>query len=346
MKRTQLARRRRKRRQKRQQILSIFLILFLSIVAYGIYEYQAGYQKAFKGGQDLPPIDNNTENPDSSNDNFKGKKNELGKTNVLILGVDGVSGGNKARTDTIMIAQYDPKNNSAKLVSIMRDSYVSIPGYKDNKINTAFYHGGVELLRQTIKENFGIDVEYYSLVNFDGFTRVVDVVAPKGIEVDVEKRMYYTDPTQDLYIDLQAGTQKLDGEKLLHYARFRNDSESDFGRVRRQQEVISLVKDEFLSVNGFIKLPRLLGTLEPYIDTNIKTTNMLTLAKDFVVNPVSEIETMRIPVDGTYENSYYQHAGSVLDFNRAKNKQALQQFFSSPDTSEQTAQSTNEDAKS
>ncbi len=88
-----------------------------------------------------------------------GVKDENGRINILLLGVDS-RGEEKSRTDSMMIAQVDPKTNETKIVSLMRDMYVQIPGYKGYKLNTAFYLGGPELLRQTIKENFGIDVQY------------------------------------------------------------------------------------------------------------------------------------------------------------------------------------------
>ena len=290
------------------------------MIGFGVYQYYAAYNSA-ADDNDLPSTGKN--NNDKSA--FKGVE-DLEKINVLLLGVD--SNSEEGRTDTIMVAQYDPETGSAKLASIMRDSYVSIPGHKDNKINQAYNYGGAELVRQTIKENFGIDVQYYAKVNFDGFASVVDVLSPNGVEIDVEKRMKYTDRAGGLYIDFQPGIQRLNGEALLEYARFRHDAESDFGRVRRQQQVIAAVKDELISINGFTKLPKMMGTITPYIDTNIGTTKILALGKNFLMNP-KEIETIRIPVDGSFENKSYSHAGSVLAIDREENKQAIQDFFSS-----------------
>lgn len=311
-----------KRRRKKSpfKIGLILLTFFIAMIGFGVYQYYAAYNSA-ADDNDLPSTGKN--NNDKSA--FKGVE-DLEKINVLLLGVD--SNSEEGRTDTIMVAQYDPETGSAKLASIMRDSYVSIPGHKDNKINQAYNYGGAELVRQTIKENFGIDVQYYAKVNFDGFASVVDVLSPNGVEIDVEKRMKYTDRAGGLYIDFQPGIQRLNGEALLEYARFRHDAESDFGRVRRQQQVIAAVKDELISINGFTKLPKMMGTITPYIDTNIGTTKILALGKNFLMNP-KEIETIRIPVDGSFENKSYSHAGSVLAIDREENKQAIQDFFSS-----------------
>ncbi|WP_017754628.1 LCP family protein [Calidifontibacillus oryziterrae] len=312
-----------KRRRKRSpfKIALIMFTFFLALIGYGVYEFYLGYIDTDK----KPPIINAEDNHDDD-PVFNGVQ-DLEKINVLILGVDSTN-SESGRTDTIMVAQYDPENGSAKIASIMRDSYVSIPGYADNKINTAYFLGGPELVRETIKENFGIDVQYYAIVDFDGFSDVIDTLAPEGVEIDVEKRMYYVDNAGGLYIDFQPGLQNLDGAELLKYARFRHDAESDFGRVRRQQQVISAVKDEVISLKGIIKLPRLLGTIQPYIDTNIGSKTILSIGSSFLMNP-KEIETIRIPVDGSYQNGSYSHAGSVLDMDLEENKKALKDFFSS-----------------
>ncbi|WLR51577.1 LCP family protein [Bacillus tianshenii] len=328
---SRIVRRKVRKKKKKSKVLFFFLLLFAVVLGYGVYEFQAGQNLAAENGSLLP---GGTDKEDL--EEFNGAVNNMGKVNILLLGADG-KGDAKGRTDTIMIAQYDPKTNKAKIASIMRDSYVSIPGHGQNKINAALPMGGPELVRQTIKENFGIDTEYYAMVNFDGFTEIVDEVAPKGVKIDVEKDMQYTDRAGGLFIDLKEGEQKLDGEQLLHYARFRHDAESDFGRVRRQQQVIQAVKDEIVSVKGALKLPRMLGMIDPYIETNISKTAMLGLGKDFFLNTPENIDTMRVPVDGSFGDSYVGHAGSVLTLDKEQNAEALQEFFNDDKTDEKTA---------
>ncbi|WP_407644101.1 LCP family protein [Filobacillus milosensis] len=258
--------------------------------------------------------------------------------NVLILGEDSDAQGG-SRTDTIMIGQYDTEHDRAKLVSIMRDTYVEIPGHGHNKINAAYAFGGPELLRKTIKENFNIDINDYAIVDFRGFERIVDEIAPDGIEIDVEKRMYYTDEAAGLSINLEEGVQKLDGEELLGYARFRNDRESDFGRVRRQQQVMSALKEEMLSFASLLKIPKAIGTIEPYIETTMSRPDIVKFATDFLLNKPDEVETMRIPLDGTYSSKSYEHAGLALSINLSKNREAFQEFFTSqPKEDDETKQ--------
>ncbi|MCA1065380.1 LCP family protein [Rossellomorea sp. AcN35-11] len=304
----------RQRMRRRKRFFRIFLALsFLGMsigTAYFLYQYQVGKMQAGKtqaASQEIPE--------------FNGKKDEHGKINILLLGSD-TRGEEKSRTDTIMIAQYDPEQGEARLVSLMRDMYVDVPEYGKHKLNTSYFLGGPELLRQTLKENFDVDVQYYALVDFKGFQKVVDVLAPNGIEMNVEKEM-----STNINVTLEPGLQNLNGKELLGYARFRHDAEGDFGRVERQQEVIDALKDEMLSLNGVSKIPKLMGTVSPFIETNIGSMDRISLAKEFVLNPVDDIETMRLPIDYSFENARYEGAGAVLDVDLEANTQALKDFL-------------------
>ncbi|PKR78340.1 LytR family transcriptional regulator [Halalkalibacillus sediminis] len=316
-------RRKRQRRRKRKLFISSILVVFFSIIIFGIYEYWDGKNQA---EEDIEKYQDTEQSEDFEN-NFQGNEPTDEKTNVLILGSDQDQHG-ISRTDTIMIGQYNTNENSAKLVSIMRDTYVDIPGEGYNKINAAYAIGGPELLRKTIEENFGIEINYYSIVNFRGFEQIVDTIAPDGVEIDIEKRMYYE--TKDVTIDLYPGEQKLDGEQLLDYARFRADKDNDFGRVARQQHVMSLLKEEMTSFTGVINLPRAVGTLQPYIDTNMETSKIISLAGDYFMDTPDQIETLRIPIEPygeSYWNENHSHAGAVLEIDEQLNREALQEFL-------------------
>jgi len=204
----------------------------------------------------------------------------------------------------------------------MRDIYAPIPGYQDNKINASFLLGGPDLLRQTIKENFNIDVEYYVVVDFKGFEKAIDALAPAGIEIDVEKAM-----SKYIGVSLQPGLQKLNGKELLGYARFRQDLESDFGRVRRQQQVIKAISDEIISANGIAKAPKLLGTVQPYIQTNIGAMDSLSLLKDFLFFDTKNIETLTLPIEGSYTNERLQDRRIILKTDFEMNMKAIQEFL-------------------
>lgn len=254
---------------------------------------------------------------------FNAPEEELDYINVLLVGLDDEE--EVARTDTIMIGQYRPDEGKIKLVSLMRDMYVDIPGYRKNKINASFAFGGLELLRKTIKENFDVEIHYYAQVNFDSFERIVDTLAPNGIEVEVERSMHYQ--SGSLTIDFQPGIQNMNGKEALKYARFRNDHENDFGRVKRQQQLLSVLKDEIMSLSGVRRIPQLLGSIDPYIQTNISAPKMLSYGRDLFLSSVDDIETLTIPVEGGFWDEAYPHAGAVLELDWEENRKALHDFL-------------------
>ncbi|MED1471158.1 LCP family protein [Bacillus salipaludis] len=306
-------RRRRKVRWKRVFGL-LFILMIIFTTAYSIYQYKRGLSIAEAGSY----LGNKKQT-----DTFKGKEVKFGKINVLLLGSDS-RGEKHSRTDSIMIAHYDQNSHQAKLISIMRDTYVDIPGHGMQKINAAYAFGGPELLRQTIEENFHIDVNYYAMVDFKGFSKVVDVLAPDGIEVDVPHQM-----SSGIGMTLNAGKQTLHGDKLLGYVRFRHDNLSDFGRVERQQEVLTKLEDQALSMGSVIKIPKLLGVINPYIETNLDSSTLFSLGKDLITNRSSNLKTLRIPVDGSFTNERFDDVGEVLSINLDQNIAEIDKFLTS-----------------
>ncbi|WP_173916952.1 LCP family protein [Halobacillus sp. Marseille-Q1614] len=319
-------RKQRKRKRKKRLFIALIFLLFITSLSYVGYEYMMGKQESQnKVSGDEGSEVSLSDMSSKYKDEFKGVDNNDGKTNVLVLGVDQRE-NETPRSDTIMIAQYDENGETAKVASLMRDMYVNIPGHGYNKLNAAFAFGGPELMRQTIKENFGVDVEYYAIVDFNGFTQIVDTLAPNGVEVNIEKNMQYK--AGDTNIDLKQGTQSLDGEELLGYARYRSDSQGDFGRVERQQKVIKLLKDELVSFSGVMKAPRLMGTLQPYVDTNIGSGKYLNLGKDFIFNPVNNIDTFNLPTEDNVWNARMPYpVGLVLQHDEQKSAEDLQEFL-------------------
>ncbi|MDF2946577.1 MAG: cell envelope-related function transcriptional attenuator common domain protein [Bacillales bacterium] len=258
---------------------------------------------------------------------FQGSKNADHRLNILLVGIDS-RGEKHSRSDAIMIVQYNPKTNEIRLVSIMRDSYVAIPTYKHkyHKINTAYYLGGPELLRKTIKQNFGIEINHYVTIDFKGFEKIVDLIAPEGVQVNVTQNII-----KDMKLNLQPGVQKLHGKELLAYARFRHDAESDFGRVARQQEIITALKDAAYSrlsnFDAIVKVPNLINEGLQYVETSFSMQDILSLGTTVVMNPVKTLESMRIPLSNTFENARFDHAGLVLQIDENKNRQALKEFL-------------------
>lgn len=300
----------------RKWLRNLFLAFALVIVAgiiYGVYQYNSGLAMA---------DDSHLKDNEKAFDPFEGADVQFGQINVLLMGSD--ARDEDGRSDSLMIAHYDQTTNDVKLVSIMRDTYVDIPEHGMNKINAAFALGGPELVRKTIKQNFDIDVNYYALVDFKGFPKIIDLLAPDGIEVDIPYEM-----SHGIGMTLHPGEQVLHGNELLGYVRFRHDRLSDFGRVERQQEVLGKVKEQ-IGVSSLMNLPKILGVADSYIDTNVDNKTILTIAKGIVKGNSKGIDTLRIPVADGYEDKRV-NVGDVLDIDLDKNKQALEDFLSSKD---------------
>lgn len=204
--------------------------------------------------------------------------------NILIMGLDeahDVPGATPddlvGRTDTMLLVRVDPEEEVVNVMSIPRDTRVEIPGYGIDKINQANFEGGAELAAQTVMHNFdNVKIDRFVRVSTGAFREIVDLVG--GVEVLVPKDMEYEDKTQGLVIDLKAGLQMLDGEEAEQFARFRQDSYGDIGRVQRQQILLKALRKRMTNPLVITKLPQILRTLQQHIDTNLTPQEMLALA--------------------------------------------------------------------
>ncbi|MBO1305362.1 LCP family protein [Enterococcus sp. 669A] len=245
---------------------------------------------------------------------------DVNDLNVLIIGSDS-RGEDRGRSDSLMVAHYDQSKKTPKLISIMRDSYVDIPGYGMDKINAAYSYGGIELVRKTLEENFNLPIQYYVVIDFDHFKDAVDTLFPKGVTINAEK---------DLDLDgvfIEKGKQKMDGNTLLQYARFRKDEEGDFGRVRRQQQVMQAIAEQVTNVTSLTKLPKTTGKLLGYVETNVPENTMLSVGKDFALGKTESIESLSVPVDGSWQFNDYTESGSVIELDTQQNTEAIEQFL-------------------
>ncbi|MBC1654208.1 LCP family protein [Listeria welshimeri] len=308
-----MARHSQKRKARKGRIFVTILIALLILVGVvaviGYFQYQSSLKEA-QNDSKLKEY------------KFNGVKADGDAINVLLIGSDS-RGADQGRSDSLMIAHYNTKTNTPKLVSIMRDTYVDIPGHGKNKINAAYSYGGPELVRQTIKENFGVDVEYYVVANFEGFPKIVDTLAPEGIKINAEKDM-----SKNIDVSIKKGEQVMDGKTLLQYARFRKDAEGDFGRIRRQQQVLEALKEQALDVGDVTKIPDVIGKLQGYSSTNIPNGTLMAIGADFLLGKTKTMEKFAIPVEGKWHNERIEGAGSVLRLDdMAANAQALQDFL-------------------
>lgn len=197
--------------------------------------------------------------------------------NLLILGVDDNPDAKDmwsgTRTDTIILANIDPKNKSVNAISIPRDSKVFLAGNKGiNKINSAHAIGGIEMTKSTIEKTLGVKIHRFVMVH-DGIVKeLVDAIG--GVEIYIEKPMRYRDRTANLNINFNKGIQKLDGQKSIEYLRFRHDQLGDIGRTQRQQWFIRALVKELQDPKTLPKIPELISTARKYIKTDINVNEM------------------------------------------------------------------------
>ena len=193
---------------------------------------------------------------------------------VMILGIDERK-DDVGRSDTLMVATVDPDKETASLMSIPRDTRVAIEGNGYDKINAAYAYGGYALTKKTVEQLLDVPMDYYILIDVRAFERIIDAL--DGIDIDVEKRMYYEDPWDDdggLVIDIYPGMQHMTGEKAIQYVRYR-DTEGDIGRIRRQQRFVRAVLQKATSPEVFSKLPEIVGEIAKSVRTDLGAGDML-----------------------------------------------------------------------
>ncbi|MCM3145504.1 LCP family protein [Brevibacillus sp. MER 51] len=234
------------------------------------------------------------------------------RVNILLMGVDrrGMKNNGLPRSDSMMLVSIDPTGKRYDMFSILRDTYVDIPGKGSSRINSAIVEGGPELAMETVSQFTGLPVDRYVITDFEGFKALIDAVG--GVEIDVEKNMYYHDPTdKGVYdINLKKGLQKLNGDKALQYVRFRHDATSDYTRTERQRKLMTAVVDQMKNGTTLMQLPTILKEVTPYVQTNISSVDMLKLSALGLKLNTLEPGNYQLPPMGMFRESH--RAGSVL----------------------------------
>lgn len=228
--------------------------------------------------------------------------------NILLVGVEEIEGA--SNTDSMIIASLNTKEKTLKLTSLMRDLYVEIPGHDNNKLNSAYAMGGIDLLYQTIKNNFGVDIDGYAMVNFSAFEQIVDLVG--GVEITLTaKEAYYLNTTN--YISdpanrkVHEGTQVVNGNQALGYCRVRKVStgteNNDFGRTQRQRAVLNSIFDQLKSKN-VIQLGLFMNDVlhDVKIQTDITNTEFNNYLQLGASLKLKELQNYRVPADGSFDS--------------------------------------------
>lgn len=341
----------KKKRPKKKRRLKKVIKLVLSCLSLGVVFLVLAMAYQFYKGTDLSAAGNNGKAYQPALvETFNGKDTKDG-VNILILGSDQrvSQKSTDARTDSIIVVNVGNKEGKIKMVSFMRDTLVNIKGAsetdysQDLKLNTAFNigeqnnHQGAELMRQTLKRNFDIDIKYYAMVDFETFAAGVDTLFPDGVKINTKfstvdgKKVSSVQVPDDLRMDkdgnvpnqtIKVGKQHMDGRTLLNYARFRKDDEGDYGRTKRQQQVIQAMMKQVKNPLSLFKGPEALGKVYSLTSTNLSMTEMLDLGLSNAGSFKHGINSKTIPSDGDWIDSYdlYGGQGIEIDFDSYQDK--------------------------
>ena len=206
--------------------------------------------------------------------------NDNERVNIMLMGVD-ERNEDVGRSDTLMVASLDANQDTVSLLSIPRDTRVKIKRHGYDKINAAYAYGGESLSKSTVESFLGIDINHYVIVNTNSFSKMIDAIG--GVDIDVEKRMFYEDPWDDnggLVIDLKPGLQHMDGDTAITYVRYR-DEEGDAGRVRRQQRFMRACFEKLSDPSMVMKLPEIIKEARNAIRTDLSISEMIEIARTF-----------------------------------------------------------------
>lgn len=326
----------------------IWLLLLVTCVAAGmIIMFLRGFQSATTSNK---PADAKAAQVEV----FNGQDTKDG-VNILIMGTDGRIGQNSAetRTDTIMVLNVSGSDKKIKLVSFMRDNLVYIDGYSqivngkkqtDNKLNVAYELGeqegrkGAEMVRKVLKDNFDLDIKYYALVDFQAFATAIDTLFPDGVTIDAKFSTLNGQPLTEATVgdDLHAtetesptqtikvGKQQMNGSTLLNYARFRDDDEGDYGRTKRQQQVMSAVLEQIKDPTKLFTGSEALGKVFGMTSTNLPYSFLLTNGLSVIEGAQNGIERLTVPELGDWVDAYdvYGGQGLLVDQNKYRTKLA------------------------
>lgn len=262
MTRTEQMKRRRVNELRFLKLALIALVLLIAATAASYYWFS---QSSLPTPKRQKPVTANQPAPEGAG----------GKVNMLVLGVDHRQ-DDVGRSDTLFLVTLDIKTKQTSILSIPRDTRVKIPGYGFDKINHTYALGGHQLTQKTVEEFLGSPVDYYIEIDFSGFQKIVDAVG--GVDIAVEKRMYYEDPYDNLVIDIKPGIQHMDGDLAIKYVRYR-DEEGDIGRIGRQQGFVKAMIDRVSSPGIIVRLPSIITEINNSVRTDLSLAEMIALGK-------------------------------------------------------------------
>lgn len=285
-------------------LISIAIIIPLLGIGYLYFQLNSMYDK-----EEAKEISTTQESE-------KNKKN--GITNILLVGVDGNNIEKGNRSDSMMILTIDEKNQDIRLTSLARDTYVDIEGYGSEKLTHAYAYEGASLLIQTIKNNFGIDVDKYVAVSFESFEKIIDIL--DGIEINVSKK-----EVSQINGIKKSGTQTLNGSQALEYSRIRY-IDSAYERDNRQRKVIEALYNKLVNdSNG--NLMSVLNEVLRYTKTNMLPLEIVSIANKAIKINDTEFDQVEFPFKEARKDNNIKEKGWIIEWDKDYNKNKLDKFI-------------------
>lgn len=218
--------------------------------------------------------------------------------NIMLIGQDRRPGEDRSRSDSMILVTLNKQKNTIQLTSFMRDLYVQIPGYLDNRLNVAYRYGDVTLMNETFLVNFGLEIDGNVMVDFDEFTKIIEVIGGVTLEISKAEADYMNKRSDNTF---QAGVNYMNAEDALTFTRMRYAAGGDYGRTDRQRRVLMALAESVRHEDVWTLL-ELFDQILPYITTNLDNAQILQCIKDgaAILSKGGQIQTYRIPQDDAH----------------------------------------------
>ena len=218
--------------------------------------------------------------------------------NIMLIGQDRRPGEERSRSDSMILVTLNKQKNTIQLTSFMRDLYVQIPGYLDNRLNVAYRYGDVTLMNETFLVNFGLEIDGNVMVDFDEFTKIIEVIGGVTLEISKAEADYMNKRSDNTF---QAGVNYMNAEDALTFTRMRYAAGGDYGRTDRQRRVLMALAESMRHEDVWTLL-ELFDKILPYISTNLDNAQILQCIKDgaAILSKGGQIQTYRIPQDDAH----------------------------------------------
>ena len=244
--------------------------------------------------------------------------------NIMLIGQDRRPGEERSRSDSMILVTLNKQKNTIQLTSFMRDLYVQIPGYLDNRLNVAYRYGDVTLMNETFRVNFGLEIDGNVMVDFDEFTEIIEVVGGVTLEMSSAEANYMNKHSDNTF---QAGVNYLNAKDALTFTRMRYAAGGDYGRTDRQRRVLMALAESMRHTDVWTML-ELFDQILPHISTNLDNAQILQCIRDgaAILSNGGEIQTYRIPQDDAHYPASIRGM-AVLVPNLEKCREDLQEFI-------------------